>query len=389
MPEVEKPAVRVNLRAILLAVVVICLGLIVFSKFRPKPGWVAASIPPIMRGPLKPLTPPLTANRLELLSDLRARRFDALDAKLKGYEEQAERDVTQEANARLALEAFDNSDQGLDPLLEQWVKRSPGSYSAHLAWATLLFTRGGEARGDKWASQTTEQQFARMRAFFVQGAREARAALALNPKLAWAYGLLLEQQKGEAGPGACLQAGQSALRQIPASYEIRARVMSCLEPRWGGSYRAMDWFAHEAQSFAHQNPRLVALKGLADFDRADRLSANSQYVPAIVLLTHVIAVDGDHAAFYRARGDAFNSMERYADAIEDLRRADQLWPQYPPTLELLANVMLRAGKYQDGLNAINLAIQIGGPRPDDEQLRTSLLMQLQRTSQAKAAAGGD
>ena len=82
-------------------------------------------------------------------------------------------------------------------------------------------------------------------------------------------------------------------------------------------------------------------------------------------------------------------MERYADAIEDLRRADQLWPQYPPTLELLANVMLRAGKYQDGLNAINLAIQIGGPRPDDEQLRTSLLMQLQRTSQAKAAAGGD
>jgi tetratricopeptide (TPR) repeat protein len=103
----------------------------------------------------------------------------------------------------------------------------------------------------------------------------------------------------------------------------------------------------------------------------------------------VIAVDGDHAAFYRARGDAFNSMERYADAIEDLRRADQLWPQYPPTLELLANVMLRAGKYQDGLNAINLAIQIGGPRPDDEQLRTSLLMQLQRTSQAKAAAGGD
>ncbi len=38
MPEVEKPAVKVNLRAILLAVVVICLGLIVFSKFRPKPG---------------------------------------------------------------------------------------------------------------------------------------------------------------------------------------------------------------------------------------------------------------------------------------------------------------------------------------------------------------
>jgi hypothetical protein len=67
MPEVEKPAVRVNLRAILLAVVVICLGLIIFSKFRPKPGWVAASIPPIVRGPLKPLTPPLTANRLELL----------------------------------------------------------------------------------------------------------------------------------------------------------------------------------------------------------------------------------------------------------------------------------------------------------------------------------
>src|SRR5260370_41248765 len=132
----------------------------------------------------------------------------------------------------------------------------------------------------------------------------------------------------------------------------------------------MDLFAREEQIFVNQNPRLVVFKGLADFDGADRLSANSQYVPAIVLLTHVIAVDGDHAAFYRARGDAFNSMERYADAIEDLRRADQLWPQYPPTLELLANVMLRAGKYQDGLNAINLAIHIRGPPPHDNPLPT-------------------
>jgi hypothetical protein len=103
------------------------------------------------------------------------------------------------------------------------------------------------------------QQFARMRAFFGQGATEARAALALNPKLAWACGLLVEQQKGEAGPGACVQAGQSALEQIPASYEIRIRVMLCLEPRWGGSYQAMDWFARQAQTFVHQNPRLVVL----------------------------------------------------------------------------------------------------------------------------------
>jgi tetratricopeptide (TPR) repeat protein len=343
----------------------------------------------MVRGPLKPLTPPLTVNKAELLSDLTARRFDALDARLKSYQEQAEHDITQEANAALAFETFTNNDPGLEPLLEEWVKKSPGSYPAHLAWAMLLFDQGWEARGGKFTSETTEQQFARMRDLFANGAHEAQGALVLDPKLSVAYTLLVQKQRADAGAEGCYQAGESALKRIPASYVIRTEVMRCLQPRWGGSYEAMDQFARESETFVHQNPRLAALKEFAALDRADLLYRKGEYVPAIAILTRAIAEGGDYAGFYRERARYLISLSRYPDAIQDLERADQLWPQYPPTLELLGYAMSQTGKNQEALSKLNQALQFGGPRPYEEQLRTSILMQLKRTSQGKAAAGGD
>jgi YD repeat-containing protein len=71
---IEQPAqsVSVNLKGILLAVIVVCLALMVFSKLW---GRRAAEIPRITRGPLHPLTPPITADKVTIIADLRARDF--------------------------------------------------------------------------------------------------------------------------------------------------------------------------------------------------------------------------------------------------------------------------------------------------------------------------
>jgi len=152
----------------------------------------------------------------------------------------------------------------------------------------------------------------------------------------------------------------------------------------------MNQYAMRAQAFVQQNPRLAALKGFADAERADWVfRKNDRYVAAIDLLTRAIAEGGDHASFYRLRGDSFASLNRYRDAIEDLERADQLWPQSPATLELLAKVLLWMGKRDEALNKINLALALAGSNPDEEQIRTSILMQLKQNSPGKAAAGGD
>jgi tetratricopeptide (TPR) repeat protein len=208
-----------------------------------------------------------------------------------------------------------------------------------------------------------------MRTLFEQGVVEAQAALAVDPKLSEAYGLLIQEKRADAGARNCYEAGESALKQVPASYAIRLEVMSCLQPRWGGSYEAMDLYAQRAQLFVHQNLRLAALKGFADADRGCwEYRPKGLYGPAIAALTRAIAEGGDAPSFYRCRGETFAALGQHPDALEDLRRADQLWPQYPATLELLAKVLLWSGDDHNALNQINLALSIGGLTPAEEQV---------------------
>src|SRR5215469_9072054 len=162
MQSEQSPSVRVNLKAILIIVIIVGLSLIALLHRRRTEDLAILSI---TRGPLRPLTPPFIVNKSDIVADVEAYRFEALDALLESYQRRAEADVAQEANAHMAYETFIDSDPRFMPALDQWVKKFPNSYSAHLARAMSLFADGKEARGDKWASDTSAQQFARMTSY--------------------------------------------------------------------------------------------------------------------------------------------------------------------------------------------------------------------------------
>jgi uncharacterized protein DUF4034 len=383
---IEQPAqsVHVNLRGILLAVIVVCAALIVFSKLWERR---AAEIPRITRGPLHPLTPPIIADQVTIVADLRARNFNKLEATLTSYQTAAENNVRQEVNVHQAFDAFARADPALDALLQEWVKRSPRSYAAHLARAEFLIKEAWNARGAKWASETSAQQFQRMNDYLAAAHKEITATLGLNLKVTEAYALLVEEQRAGASLEDCGKATDAGLKEIPASFVIRLQTMICLEPRWGGSYEQMDQFAAEAQTYVHENPRLAALKGFADYDRAELMNDNDKYVPAIIYDTRAIAEGGDHAAFYRGRGEAFMRLNLNNDGLEDMRRADQLWPQNPETLQWLAFGLSNIGKNQEALRELDVAVDIAGPWPYEQQLRANIVTTLARSSRETGASG--
>ena len=88
----------------------------------------AALMQPIARGPLRPLTPPVTADKVAIIADLRAHNYDHLEATLTAYQAAAEHDVKQEMNAHQAFTAFERDDPAFDAALQEWIKRSPKSY---------------------------------------------------------------------------------------------------------------------------------------------------------------------------------------------------------------------------------------------------------------------
>ena len=354
-------------------------ALIVFSIWQR-----SKSIPVVIA--LKPLTPPLTADRREILAQLRAGEFGNLDRTLTSHESRAESDAAYEANAHLGFEAFSSNDAALDEPLTQWVAKAPRSYVAHLALAEFLFHQGWTARGSAGVDQTPHARFQRMNEFFAQGAKEVRAAIALNPHVSEAYQLLVQQQRNN-GPEDCIEAAKDGLRAAPASFTIRAQVMTCLQPRWGGSYRAMDQFAIAGQKYLDRNPRLRSLMGFADSDRGESMWNVGNYAAAIGSFNRAIAEGGDNGLFYRQRGEVLSDARRFDEAIADLRRADQLWPQDPETMEYLAYALSERGDKRAALDKLNLALEVGGPRPYAERLRNEIALQFGSATEQKKAVG--
>lgn len=304
------------------------------------------------RGPLKVLTPPFTADKAELIQELRDRKFQALDTQLNSYQKGFEQNVLEEGNLSLAFDAFGFTDATLGPVLDEWVKSEPDSYPAHLARAKYLLALGWQARGAQNADKTSDEQFSEMKRLFVESANEAVAAIKLNSKASIAYAAIINAANGVSDSKTMESVYAAGIKNVPLSLSIRTTVMSALRPRWGGSYEAMAKFAEDAQQYAAQNPRLESLKGFADEDKGDLALGNGDRNKAIRFFNQALDEGGDFALAYAGRGSAYDQINRFDDASEDLSRANRLRPQEPKTLEALAYLYVHLNRPKDTLAVI-------------------------------------
>jgi tetratricopeptide (TPR) repeat protein len=309
--------------------------------------------PTSVRGPLKILTPPFTADKAELIQKLRDRKFLELDTKLNSYQKAFKENVLEEGNLSIAFDAFSYTDPALSPLLDEWVKSEPASYPAHLARAKYLLALGWQARGSANSDKTSDQQISEMQRLFGESVKEAVAAIKLNSKASIAYASIIEAAKGASDYKTLEGVYAASIKNIPLSLSTRVAVLSALRPRWGGSYEAMEKFADQAQKYAVQNPRLESLKGFADVDRGDVTWDGGNLKQAILYYNQALKKGGDFALAYSERGSVYDRLQRYDDALEDLSRANRLRPQEARTLQMLAYVYEHLDRPKDTLAVIH------------------------------------
>ncbi len=75
------------------------------------------------------------------------------------------------------------------------------------------------------------------------------------------------------------------------------------------------------------------------------------------------------------------------DGLEDMRSAEQLWPQDRETLQWLAYGLSNIGKNQEALRELDLAVDIAGPWPYEQQLRAQIVTTLAQSSRETGASG--
>jgi tetratricopeptide (TPR) repeat protein len=297
--------------------------------------------------------PPFTANKGELLQKLRDRKFQDLDEQLNSYQVAFEKDAFTEGNLAVAFEAFCSSDPALGPLLDEWVTKNPNSYPAHLARAEYLVTAAYEARGDQYADQTSAAQFAEMNALLNRAVKDALAAIKLNAKSGVAYAAIIEASIGNSDDDIRERTFAAGLKNAPLSMALWVSAMRALQPRWGGSFGAMERLAAQAQKYAAQNPKLATLKGFPDVERGRVALDDNDSEGAMSFYDQALQEGGDlFNSGYTSRGKLFLRLGRYDDALQDLDRANHLRPQEPQVLESLAIIYAHYRRPKDTLAMI-------------------------------------
>jgi tetratricopeptide (TPR) repeat protein len=313
--------------------------------------------------PIVPAPPPPQSITLEdllalhdaLLSD----DFSQLDARMAWNVDSARADPGYEIRYGAASNVFSVADPRLRPHLDAWVAAEPQSAIARLARAAHSVAMGDAARGTKFASETSEEQFGTMRAWYriaLDDLARARAIDPTNVMLSW---LRLHLATHVMGPEARRAILDEGLRSVPGSLMLRGKYAFALRPRWGGSIEEMEAFADESDAASQVNPRFRVLRGIIPYDSAEALSSAKDYDGAIAMYSNALMY-GEWWWYRTERGDAYRRARRYEEAIADF---DTALAQMPALTE---------ARVSRGVVRARLAAQRGGAE-GEELLRLARL----------------
>lgn len=277
--------------------------------------------------------PLIRLDQREIIADLLAGRFEALERRFQDLEAQARRDPRFEFHLLAAHNAFRRIDGATGRALDRWVQARVDSPTARLSRARYRLMLAYYGRGTKTTRETSRDQFAAMNRYvdLTMADLEAVRTLDDSSPLFWSMTLLVLQLRQSSY--AMAEALDQASRRQPASLLWRISAMKSASPRWGGSYRLMRKIADDAQAHLDENPLLAVLRGFPSDVRGVTARQRNSFGRASKFNAQALE-HGHYPAFLvnRARGSFFSAD--YLAALSDLRTVAATRPQDRDVLEL-------------------------------------------------------
>ncbi len=307
---------------------------------------------PVSREPNETLTLEQFAELRELFEN---QQFEMLNSILEDYQSGFELNSSDEYKVLDAYRVFAGTLPIYQDVLNRWARRSPEHYAPYLARANYYYAQGWESRGNRFATDTSEDQFRKMRFYFRNAADDLETALHLNQNLLPAHliqmGIFTATGDTER-EDRCLR---NALELFPHSFLIRSKYMWGLTPRWGGSYREMENFAAEAEQYADFNPELTALYGFIYFDQSRRLVSRKKYQKAAELCNRAL-IYGDNWHFYKQRAIIYHYyLQDQSKALTDIDRSIYLRPTMEESYRLRSKIHFKDGDMENALDDLSTA----------------------------------
>jgi tetratricopeptide (TPR) repeat protein len=216
-------------------------------------------------------------------------------------------------------------------LIDQWLVQAPASAHAFTVRGIYWLATAQEARGEDTIANTPAENLTNMRKALDSAQRDLEKAISINPRVMPAYTASIHVAKLAGNRELAERSIQQATKIDPATFYPRAQLSDMYEPRWGGSFEAMDRLAADAMPLADQNPRLIDLK-----------------VTALA-----------------ARGLPFHWAHDYASALREFEKG----LAEGPDKFYLDLAQYAAGKANDNVRAVELLSQIVRFSPNDMDAR--------------------
>lgn len=180
-----------------------------------------------------------------------------LDALLEGY---FAKRVPEGALQHAYFDNFRTSSATVKSLIDEWLVQAPASAHAFTARGFHWLATAQKARGEDTIGNTPAEGLADMSKALDTAQRDLERAISINPRVMPAYSGLIQVAKLAGNRDLAERSIRQATQVDPATFFPRAVLSNMYEPRWGGSFEAMDRLAADAMPLVDENPRLVDLK---------------------------------------------------------------------------------------------------------------------------------
>jgi len=175
-----------------------------------------------------------------------------------------------EGSARRAyIKIFAEGDQETGALIDRWVEQSPTSAHALAARGMYRTERAIKSRGMEIAKDTPREKFEAMGYWLKRAQPDIEQALHTNPRILAAYESMIHLASLASNDDLAEKTLADTLKIDPTNFYVRVAYSLSKQPRWGGSLKAMDDLATEAETLSARNPRMAGLRMMALVERAE------------------------------------------------------------------------------------------------------------------------
>jgi predicted Zn-dependent protease len=256
----------------------------------------------------------------EIIGLVEKRDYAGLERLLSTHQQRYEQDPAVEEELETAFRAFRRLGGDAEPAMKEWSEKMPASYPAHAARGVYYLWRGIEARGTAYSSETSEEQMRTLRVLLDRARPELERSVSMTakPYISHLSLVTLARYVGDGELGR--RHYEEGLKLAPQSPSLRQARMTTLEPRWGGSLKAMEALAAESAAQVKDPVAAAKLAARVPAYRASEKQGRKEFGEALRLYDEALRLDPASAFVRCERSGVLSQLGRHAEAYADAKQ---------------------------------------------------------------------